>query len=79
MKLRGGHFDRSITTNQKRSKDFSATSIRAPQSFCSRLPTKGAAYHPLSTSTSLSRMRSLSCGRGLKIFLENALRLATPR
>ena len=47
MKLRGTHFDRSITTNQSRSKDFSAATIRVPQSFYSRLPTKRAAYHPL--------------------------------
>jgi hypothetical protein len=47
MKLRGGHFDRSITKNQRHSKDFSAASIRVPHSFYSRLPTKGAAYQPL--------------------------------
>jgi hypothetical protein len=47
MKLRGTHFDRSITTNQSRSKDFSAATIRVPQCFYSRLPTKRAAYHPL--------------------------------
>src|SRR6266481_5752317 len=64
MKLRGGHFDRSITTNQRRSKDFSATSIRVPHSFYSRLLQKAQPTIRSSTSTSLSRMRSLSCGRG---------------
>jgi hypothetical protein len=47
MKFRGGYFDRSITKNQRRSKDFSAATIRVPQYFYSRLPTKRAAYHPL--------------------------------
>ena len=64
VKLRGGHFVRSITTNQRRSKDFSAASIRVPHSFYSRLPGNGAATISSSTSTSLSRTRSLSCGRG---------------
>jgi hypothetical protein len=47
MKFQGGYFDRSITKNQRRSKDFFAATIRVPQSFYSRLPTKRAAYHPL--------------------------------
>jgi len=47
MKLRGRHFDRSITTNQSRSKDFSAATIRVPHYCYSRLPENGRCYHPL--------------------------------